>query len=124
METGRYEAVRFYLNLRRILFEYLTNDLNLAKPFSLPMTPLPEKVLQFGTGILLRGLPDYFIDQANRRGIFSGRILVVKSTAGTVEDFERHHFKYTTCVRGINKGKEIEENVLNTAISRVVSAQN
>ena len=22
---------------------------------------LPEKVLQFGTGVLLRGLPDYFI---------------------------------------------------------------
>ena len=28
---------------------------------------LPEKVLQFGTGVLLRGLPDYFIDKANRR---------------------------------------------------------
>jgi tagaturonate reductase len=25
---------------------------------------LPEKVLQFGTGVLLRGLPDYFIDKA------------------------------------------------------------
>ena len=29
---------------------------------------LPEKVLQFGTGVLLRGLPDYFIDKANRKG--------------------------------------------------------
>mgnify|MGYP006184064525 CR=1 FL=1 len=27
---------------------------------------LPEKVLQFGTGVLLRGLPDYFIDKANK----------------------------------------------------------
>lgn len=35
---------------------------------------LPEKVLQFGTGVLLRGLPDYFIDKANRQGIFNGRI--------------------------------------------------
>ena len=25
---------------------------------------LPEKVLQFGTGVLLRALPDYFIDKA------------------------------------------------------------
>lgn len=41
---------------------------------------LPEKVLQFGTGVLLRGLPDYFIDKANRQGIFNGRIVVVKST--------------------------------------------
>jgi len=29
---------------------------------------LPEKVLQFGTGVLLRGLPDYFIDKANKQG--------------------------------------------------------
>ena len=31
---------------------------------------LPEKVLQFGTGVLLRGLPDYFIDKANKQGVF------------------------------------------------------
>ena len=43
---------------------------------------LPEKVLQFGTGVLLRGLPDYFIDKANKQGIFNGRIVVVKSTDG------------------------------------------
>ncbi|HSV09319.1 MAG TPA: hypothetical protein VLI68_01025, partial [Hanamia sp.] len=42
---------------------------------------LPEKVLQFGTGMLLRGLPDYFIDKANRQGIFNGRIVVVKTTS-------------------------------------------
>ncbi len=50
---------------------------------------LPEKVLQFGTGVLLRGLPDYFIDKANRQGIFNGRIVVVKSTAqGDASAFE------------------------------------
>jgi tagaturonate reductase len=38
---------------------------------------LPEKVLQFGTGVLLRGLPDYFIDKANKQGIFNGRIVVI-----------------------------------------------
>ena len=86
--------------------------------------PLPEKVLQFGTGILLRGLPDYFIDKANRQGIFNGSILVVKSTAGSVEDFERHHSQFTTCLRGIQKGKKINENIVNTALSRVLSAQN
>jgi tagaturonate reductase len=32
---------------------------------------LPEKVLQFGTGVLLRGLPDYFIDKANRQGVIA-----------------------------------------------------
>jgi tagaturonate reductase len=42
-----------------------------------PIFSLPEKVLQFGTGVLLRGLPDYFIDKANRQGGFNGRIVVV-----------------------------------------------
>jgi tagaturonate reductase len=87
------------------------------------IAPFPEKVLQFGTGILLRGLPDYFIDKANRLGIFKGGILLVKSTAGPVEDFEQHHFQFTTCVRGIHKGEKVEENSVNTALSRVVSAQ-
>src|SRR5258705_5125427 len=84
---------------------------------------LPEKVLQFGTGILLRGLPDYFIDKANRLGIFNGSILVVKSTAGPVEGFERHQFQFTTCVRGIRKGRKIEVNNVNSAHSRAVSEQ-
>jgi tagaturonate reductase len=50
---------------------------------------LSEKVLQFGTGGLLRGLPDYFIDQANKQGLFNGRIVVVKSTdTGSTDGFE------------------------------------
>ena len=42
---------------------------------------LPERVLQFRTGMLLRGLPDYFIDKANRMGIFNGGIVMVKTTS-------------------------------------------
>ncbi len=87
------------------------------------LSSFPEKVLQFGTGILLRGLPDYFIDKANRQGIFKGSILAVKSTDGPVEDFERHNFQFTTCIRGVQKGKKVEENTVNTSLSRVVSAQ-
>ena len=59
---------------------------------------LPEKVLQFGTGVLLRGLPDYFIDKANRKGIFNGRIVMVKSTAkGDASAFEQQDGLYTLC---------------------------
>jgi tagaturonate reductase len=86
---------------------------------------LPEKVLQFGTGVLLRGLPDYFIDKANRLGLFNGRIVVVKSTAqGDSSAFEKQDGLYTLCVRGIEDGKRIEENIINASISRVLSAQN
>jgi tagaturonate reductase len=84
---------------------------------------LPEKVLQFGTGVLLRGLPDYFIDKANRQGIFNGRIVVVKSTSkGDSSSFDKQDSLYTQCVRGIENGKKIEENIINASISRVLSS--
>src|SRR5215469_9821531 len=85
---------------------------------------LPEKVLQFGTGVLLRGLPDYFIDKANREGIFNGRIVVVKSTdGGDGAAFDKQDGLYTLCVRGIENGKEVEENIICSSISRVLSAK-
>lgn len=84
---------------------------------------LPEKVLQFGTGVLLRGLPDYFIDKANRQGIFNGRIVVVKSTSqGDSATFDRQDGLYTICVRGLQNGERVEENIINSSISRVLSA--
>ena len=60
------------------------------------MFELPEKVLQFGTGVLLRGLPDYFIDKANRQGVFNGRVVVVKSTAqGDTSAFDKQAVRIT-----------------------------
>lgn len=83
---------------------------------------LPEKVLQFGTGVLLRGLPDYFIDKAARAGVFNGRVVVVKSTGGDTDAFKKQDNLYTLCIRGIEDGKQVEENVVCAAISRVLSA--
>lgn len=85
---------------------------------------LPEKVLQFGTGVLLRGLPDYFIDKANKQQIFNGRIVVVKSTSsGDSSLFEKQDGLYTVCVRGMQNGETSEENIINASISRVLNAQ-
>lgn len=84
---------------------------------------LPEKVLQFGTGVLLRGLPDYFIDKANRQGIFNGRVVVVKSTdTGSATEFDQQHSLYTLSIKGFENGERIEENVICSAISRVLTA--
>src|SRR5437870_13410783 len=81
---------------------------------------LPEKVLQFGTGVLLRGLIDYFIDKANRQGVFNGRVVVVKSTStGDTSDFDKQDGLYTLCVRGFQNGETVEENIINSSISRV-----
>ncbi len=84
---------------------------------------LPEKILQFGTGILLRGLPDYFVDKANKQNIFNGRIVVVKSTAqGDIDAFKNQDGLYTLCVKGIENGKTIDSTNIIASISRVLTA--
>jgi len=84
---------------------------------------LPEKVLQFGTGVLLRALPDYFIDKANKQGLFNGRIVVVKSTDSDSSAFDKQDGLYTVCVRGVENGTTVEENIINASISRVLGAR-
>lgn len=96
---------------------------NLIVP-SAQLFEAPEKILQFGTGVLLRGLPDYFVDKANREGKFNGRIVVVKSmSGGESAAFDKQDCLYTICVRGIDAGTEIKENIISSSISRVLSAQ-
>jgi tagaturonate reductase len=83
----------------------------------------PEKVLQFGTGVLLRGLCDFFIDKANRSGQFKGRIVVVKSTDRPGADaFTEQDGLFTHCIKGIEEGVAIEETVINSSISRTLTA--
>jgi tagaturonate reductase len=81
---------------------------------------LPEKVLQFGTGALLRGLPAWCIDKANRQGIFNGRIVAV--TAGEEPDpLMRQDGLYTICERSANTKELTASFSINAAISRVLN---
>lgn len=108
-----------------ILSRYTLKNINpdLVTVPSEELFELPEKVLQFGTGVLLRGLPDYFIDKANRQGLFNGRIVVVKSTSqGDSLAFDKQDGLYTLCIRGLQNGQRVEENSINSSISRVLSA--
>ena len=85
---------------------------------------LPEKVLQFGTGVLLRGLPDYFIDKANKQDLFNGRIVVVKSTdQGGTDAYGVQDGLYTILEKGIENGSVVECATINASISRVISAK-
>ncbi len=110
-----------------MLTRYTLKNIPQETGISLPLEnvfDLPEKVLQFGTGVLLRGLPDYFIDKANRNGVFNGRIVVVKSTdTGDSSAFDKQDGLYTICVRGVENGHIVEENIINSSISRVISAK-
>lgn len=84
---------------------------------------LPEKVLQFGTGVGLRGLPDYFIDKANRQGVFNGRIVAVKLNPqdGTTV-FDKQDGLFTHCIRDFKNGQSVQENIINASISRVLNS--
>ncbi len=85
---------------------------------------LPERVLQFGTGAFLRGFADYFIDCANRKGAFNGRVVVVGSTgSGRTQRFNAQDGLYTLCVRGREHGEIVDRQQVITAVSRALSAR-
>lgn len=110
------------MQLSRSTLKNITSE-NVSIP-SEEIFELPEKVLQFGTGVLLRGLPDYFIDAANKAGIFNGRIVVIKSTSkGDTTAFDKQDGLYTLCERGFQNGEKVEKNIICSAISRVLNAQ-
>ncbi len=84
----------------------------------------PEKVIQFGTGILLRGLPDYLIQLANEKGVFEGSIVQIKSTSnGNADEFQYQDNLYHVWERGFEGGKTVNSTKLITSISRTMSAK-
>jgi tagaturonate reductase len=92
-------------------------------PESSSLLELPERVLQFGTGVLLRALPDYYIDHANKHGNFNGRIAVVKSTAqGGSDTFETQDNLYTIGLIGYTSEGFQEKYVVNSSIACVLNA--
>jgi tagaturonate reductase len=85
---------------------------------------LPEKVIMFGTGVLLRGLPAHFIETANRKGVFNGRIVMVKSTdGGDASPFTRQDGLFTHVIQGFKNGDRVDEAFVNASISRVIAAR-
>jgi tagaturonate reductase len=85
---------------------------------------LPEKVLQFGTGVFVRGLIDYYIDKANHAGLFNGRVVMVKSTdAGDIGDLRDQDGLYTLIMKSVDGETHLEERRVCAAISRVLDAR-
>ncbi len=113
--TSTYNKLSKY-NLGKI------NAPGIVKPSSENLN-LPVKVLQFGTGVLLRGLIDHVIDKANKNGVFNGSIAVVKSTAaGDTTAFAEQDNLYTLLIKGIENKELVNEAVINSAISQVLIA--
>jgi tagaturonate reductase len=84
---------------------------------------LPERVIQFGTGGFLRGFVDYFIDEANRRGEFGGRIVMVGSTgSGRDRRLTEQNGLYTLVVQGIADGRVRRDFRVISSVSRALAA--
>ncbi|MGH9615528.1 MAG: tagaturonate reductase [Acidobacteriaceae bacterium] len=80
---------------------------------------LPEKVLQFGTGVFLRGFVDWMIDGMNRKGLFNGSVVVVPSIAPEIiSKLDRQNCAYTHLARGLENRKLVEQQQVVASISR------
>lgn len=84
---------------------------------------LPERVLQFGTGMLLRALCAASVDAANRSGGFHGRIVVVQSTPqGNARALNSQDGLFTLVERGLRNGAPVDHSRLIGAVSRALVA--
>ena len=107
-----------------LLSKQTIEQLGISNSLSTGEKSVKEAVIQFGTGVLLRGLPDYFIDKANKQNIFNGKIVLIKSTDnGGTDEFALQNNLFTHCIKGVLNGKIVEETIVNTSISRVLSAK-
>lgn len=85
---------------------------------------LPEKVVQFGTGAFLRAFTEYFVDEANRRGLFGGSVVAVSST-GTRRDalLNAQDGLYTLAIQGMEGSAARQRYRVISSLSRAVSAR-
>ncbi len=112
---------------RRVLSLSVVADLDLARATvdrpAQTARQLPERAVQFGTGAFLRGFVDAFIDDANRRGQFLGRVVAVGSTgSGRDRAFGQQDGLYTLIVAGVRDGKVVNERRVIGSVSRAVAA--
>jgi len=82
---------------------------------------LPERIVQFGEGGFLRGFVDWMIDGMNKKGVFNGRVVVVQPIErGMIKQLNEQDGAYTLLMRGIEKGKVVENTEIIRSISRGV----
>ncbi|MEQ8878595.1 MAG: tagaturonate reductase [Cyclobacteriaceae bacterium] len=88
-------------------------------------TNLPIKVLQFGEGNFLRAFVDWAIDVLNEKKQFNAGVAVVQPIEhGMVDMIQKQDGLYHHMVRGIQKGKRINDIRLNTSIQQLINPFN
>ncbi|MDC7722460.1 tagaturonate reductase [Priestia megaterium] len=79
----------------------------------------PEKVLQFGEGVFLRGFADWQIHQMNKHTTFKGSIVAVNPRiTGNAGKLNEQDGLFTVSLQGIQDGKAVKEHEVIESISR------
>ncbi|MDR2103448.1 MAG: tagaturonate reductase [Treponema sp.] len=82
----------------------------------------PERVIQFGEGNFLRAFVDWQIDLINEKAGFNGNVVIIQPLEQGMGDvINAQRGLYTTVLRGVQKGKTLEEFRLIHAVSRCVN---
>lgn len=85
--------------------------------------PLPETILQFGSGRFLRAFADLFIHHGNEQGQEIGRIVVVQSMSDDrAGGLNSQNGQYHVVVRGMENGQVIDRVEKCASISRALHA--
>jgi tagaturonate reductase len=85
--------------------------------------PLPESILQFGSGRFLRAFADLFIHHANQGPKPPGKVVIVQSTGGErAGGLNQQAGRYHVVVRGIEGGRVVERIEVCESISRALVA--
>ncbi|MGB3586521.1 MAG: tagaturonate reductase [Tunicatimonas sp.] len=83
----------------------------------------PNRIIQFGSGALLRGLIQYFADEANRQNLFKGRVVIVNNTrSGRSQHFSDQDGLFTICEEGYSEGKAQRKFYINSSVSKALPA--
>ena len=84
---------------------------------------LPERAVQFGTGALLRGLVDALLDDANRKDMFGGRVVMIGSTgSGRDRAINEQGGLFTLVVQGLVDGAARRDFQVVSSVSRALAA--
>jgi tagaturonate reductase len=82
----------------------------------------PEKVMQFGEGNFLRAFVDYFIDLANERAGFNGKVVLVQPIAqGLTDLINTQQGLYTLHLRGSEQGRKVDDKRVISCVSRCIN---
>ena len=81
-----------------------------------------EKVMQFGEGNFLRAFVDDFIDIANEKAGFNGKVVLVQPIAqGLTDLINQQEGLYTLYLRGSENGVKVDDKRVISAVSRCIN---